>query len=237
MKKFACTLAVLFSFMFAHSASAGTFWFPLEGHYPYSENNVTSVPDLDNRTNYMRSRMNETGNYWNGYNYSGGQIGFEKDGGGNWEFDGVRYIENKTYLYYDNHRGYDFRVTAGTAVHTVEAGTFCGYTPTYGQICVQHSIPEGVYRTYYTHMTNIPSWLQNAQYGTQVAKWTQVGAVSNVGIPTAIEHLHFVTYKYDPSHPNYSLREGTIGYGWIVVDPYGLKNGPGAPDLEPYLWN
>ena len=144
------------------------------------------------------------------------------------------YIENKTYLYYDNHRGYDFAVDAGTTVHTVEAGTFCGYTPTYGQICIQHSIPEGLYQTYYTHMTNIPYWLQTAQYGTYIAKWTQIGTVSNVGT-TATPHLHFTVRKYDPNHPDYVRRR--VDNGWIVVDPYGLKNGPGAPDLEPYLWN
>ncbi len=248
MKKFACTLAVLFLFVFASGAFAGTFWFPLEGHYPYSENQVTAVPDLDQRVSYMRSRMNETGQKSNGCNskdspsypctaaYVDGYSiwGYKKDGGGNWEFDGVPYIEDKTYLYYDNHRGYDFKVTAGTVVHTVEAGTFCGHVPSLGQICIQHSIPEGVYQTYYTHMTNIPSWLQTAQYGTYIAKWTQVGTVSNVG--TATPHLHFTVRKYDPNHPDYARRKVNDS-GWIVVDPYGLKNGPGAPDIEPYLWN
>ena len=230
-------IILLFVFTAITSVSfAGSFYFPLEGHYPYSSNNnIEAVPDLDVRTYYMKSRMNETGDYWNGYKYSDGQIGYKKDGGGDWGFDGVPYVEDETYLYYDNHRGYDFVVPQYTAVHAVEDGTFCGYVATYGQICIQHNLTEGVYQTYYTHMTNIPSSIKNMSYGQTIYRWTKVGEVSNVGASGV--HLHFTTYKYDPNHPDYSTRKTPNNNGWIVVDPYGLKDGVGGDDLEPYLWN
>lgn len=218
-------------------AKAGTFWFPLDGYYPYSSgNNIQAVPDLDNRSNYMKSRMNETGDYWNGYSYSDGQIGFKKDGTGDWEFDGVPYAEDETYLYYDNHRGYDFAVPKYTEVHTVEGGEFCGIYAPEGQVCIEHDLPYGTFRTYYTHM-EIESWVTSLSLGTWIGKWAHIGDVSDVSAGSVGVHLHFVTYKYDPTHPDYSTRVGTIGYGWIVVDPYGLKNGVGGADIEPYLWN
>lgn len=70
--------AVALSF-FTVGAQAGSFYFPIEGHYPYSPgNNIEAVPDLDNRTDYMKSRMNEKGNYWNGYNCSVGKSGLKR---------------------------------------------------------------------------------------------------------------------------------------------------------------
>jgi len=237
MKKFQLLLpAVVFAIIFA-KAEANTFWFPLDGYYPYSsDNNITAVPDLDNRSNYMKSRMNETGNYWNGYLYAGPVVGFKKDGTGNWELDGVPYIGNKTYLFYDNHRGYDFAVPKDTKVHTVEAGKFCGITAIEGQVCIEHDLSYGKFRTYYTHM-DIANWVYSLSYGTTIGKWAHIGNVSNVSAMSVGYHLHFVTYKYEPGHPDYNTRVGTIGYGWIVVDPYGLKDGVDGYDIEPYLWN
>ena len=238
------------SYFITSFVTAGSFWFPLDGHYPYSNyNNIQAVTDLDQRNFYVRSRMNETGRYSNGClnDMTGGSCGskstfsnssvwgYKKDGSGSWQFDGVPYVGSVTYIYYDNHRGYDFAVPAGTGVHAVEDGTFCGHVPAYRQICIQHSISEGTYQTYYTHMNNIPSWLKNASIGTFISQWTKLGTVYKVGASGV--HLHFATYKYDPYHPNYSTRKTPSDNGWIVVDPYGLKNGPGGTDLEPYLWN
>lgn len=237
MKRFGLGVLIAVSTTIAAEANAGSFWFPLAGYYPYSSgNNIQSIPDLDNRQNYMRSRMNETGDYWDGYRYSDGQIGFKKDRGGDWEFDGVPYAEDETYLYYDNHRGYDFAVPEGIEVHTVEGGTFCGTYEPEGQVCVQHNLSYGTFRTYYTHM-DIADWVQYLNHGDWIGKWAHIGDVSDVSTANIGVHLHFVTYKYEPNHSDYSTRVGTIGYGWIVVDPYGLKDGVGGTDLEPYLWN
>jgi hypothetical protein len=251
MKKIVLIGGALFAILFVISAQAGTFWFPLEGLYPYSVQ-VTAVPDLDQRPYYMRSRMNEVGRRSNGclpdnsyqcsntFDAAKSVWGYLKDGGGNWEFDGVQYNDltstsKHAYLWYDNHRGYDFITTQSNApVHTVEAGTFCGITPKYGQVCVQHILPSGTYKTYYTHMANIPSSISSLGFGQKIAKWAKVGTVSNVG--TSEVHLHFVVQKYDPKHLSYSRRKVTDD-GWIVVDPYGLKNGPYGSDIEPYLWN
>lgn len=236
MKNSFIVLFFALSSILAPNASAGPFWFPLDGHYPYSNyNNIQAVPDLDQRKLHIRSRMNETGKYSNGClnGLTGGSCGssstfsnssvwgYKKDGGGNWQLDGVPYVGSVAYLYYDNHRGYDFAVPSGTGVHAVEDGTFCGYDSTLGQICIQHSIESNTYRTYYSHMKNIPTWLKNASIGTFISQWTKIGTVSNVG--TGGVHLHFVTYKYDPYHPNYSIRKTPIGSGWIVVDPLWFK--------------
>jgi murein DD-endopeptidase MepM/ murein hydrolase activator NlpD len=235
--------------VFTTSIQAGTFWFPLEGYYPYTTE-VTAVPDLDQRIGYMRSRMNETGKKSNGcvadtsylctdsYKKNYSIWSYLKDGGGNWEFDGVYYTGDELYLWYDNHLGYDFIAKSDTAVRTVEVGTFCGLVRTYGQVCVQHLTSDGAnkiaYKTYYTHMANIPSSISKMTIGQKIAKWTKIGTVSNVG--TVGKHLHFSVYKYDPNHINYSSRKVTSD-GWIIVDPYGIKAGLGGKNLEQYLWN
>jgi hypothetical protein len=250
MKKIVLVGSALCALLFVLSAHAGTFWFPLEGLYPNTVQ-VNAVPDLDQRQYYIRSRLNEIGRRSNGclpdtsyqcnntFDSVKSVWGYIKDGGGYWLFDEVDYTEDKLYLYYDNHRGYDFHTfQANAPVHTVEAGTFCGKTASIGQVCVLHTILDGaqkvVYKTYYTHMANIPSSIANMVYGTKIAKWAKIGTVSNTG--TSAVHLHFVVYKYDPNHTDLSRRKVTSD-GWIVVDPYGLRKGSYGSYLEPKLWN
>lgn len=244
--------AVALALCFSLSAHAGTFWFPLNGYYPYSVN-VTAVPDLNQKSELMRSRMNQYGKRSNGCiddatgsscsgSWTASKVwGYKKDGGGLWEFDGVPYTSNKNYLYYDNHRGYDFSVPANTSVHTVEGGTFCGVYTAEGQVCIEHNLSYGKYRTYYTHM-NIANWVNYLSMGDWVGKWAHIGNVSNVSQYPVGVHLHFATYKYESYCVTNATttfckeRLGNVGPGWIVVDPYGLKNGVGGTDIEPYLW-
>lgn len=252
MKKAAYVLAS--ALFFGLPAQAGTFWFPLNGFYPYSSgNNITAVPDLNQLSEVVRSRMNEYGRRAKGCldGVTGGSCigswnstkvwGYKKDSVGLWELDGVPYSGNKNYLYYDNHRGYDFAVAAGTEVRTVEDGTFCGIYTAEGQVCIKHILPSGTYRTYYTHM-NIATWVKSLNEGDWVGKWANIGNVSNVSQYSVGVHLHFATYKYDsscasnPTQTRCQERLGNVGPGWIVVDPYGLKNGVGGTDIEPYLW-
>lgn len=228
-------------------AQAGTFWFPVEGHYPYSTNLiVTAVPDLDRSVGNMRTRLWQTGKKANGCRddspsypctstYSSGNSvwGYKKTGGGDWAFDGVRYNDyeggtGKVWLWYDNHGGYDFISSAGgtPAIHAVESGTTCGYTSSYGQVCIQHSLPTGTYRTYYTHMTNIQTKFKTT--GNTVTRWDYIGNMGGTAPGGGVGvHLHFETHK---------LVSGT----YQIVDPYGHK--PGWPSNttddpnNPYLW-
>lgn len=229
------------------SAQAGSFWFPIAGHYPYSTNlKVTAVPDLDPRLDFIKTRLFETGLKSKGCiadnaNYPCNSTyvkdysvwAYKRQGGGDWSFDGVRYNDGrggsgKKWLWYDNHRGYDFTSTTTThpEIYSVEGGSTCGYVPSIGQMCIQHSLNGGVYRTYYGHMKDIPSNLkQNGGWGHSVYRWYFLGRMSNKG--TGGVHLHFVTQKL-------------VDAQWVVVDPYGHKPGwPGNTTDDPnnpYLW-
>lgn len=235
-----------FAFCVTQTAHAGTFWFPVEGHYPYSSNlRVTAVPDLDPAVGSIKTRLWQTGQKSDGcinaspsypctstYVADYSVWAYKKNGGGSWDFDGVLYNDGqggtgKVWLWYDNHRGYDFvSNTASTpAIHAVESGTICDYVPSYGQVCIKHILPTGTYRTYYTHMTNIPSAIKTI--GTTVTRWDYLGNMGGVAPGGIAVHLHFVTQK--------------LVNGWYqTVDPYGHK--PGWPidttdDLNnPYLW-
>lgn len=195
---------------------------------------MNAVPDLDPADDVMRSHLWQTGVYDLQSITSGGLWAFVKSGGGDWDFDGVLYNDGqggsgKKYLWYDNHTGYDFTSTDSGphGIYSVEAGTTCGYVAAYGQICIEHSIGSDTYRTWYTHMSNIPAALQaNGGLGHSVYRWYYLGNMSNVGASAV--HLHFVTRKL-------------VGSEWWVVDPYGHK--PGWPSntnddpSNPYLWN
>lgn len=231
----------------ASSAHAGSFWFPVEGHYPYSTNLlVTAVPDLDSTVGTIKTRLFEEGNKTDGclsdspgypcsspFSPANSVWAYKKDGSGDWAFDGVRYNDGqggsgKKWLWYDNHNGYDFvsTTTVNPRIFSVEVGTTCGHVSAYGQICIEHNLNGVLYRTWYTHMSNIPSNLKtNGGHGHSVYRWYYLGRMSNVG--TSGTHLHFVTKK-------------KVGSAWVVVDPYGHK--PGWPSdtsddpSNPYLW-
>lgn len=233
------------AFCITSTAQAGTFWFPVEGHYPYSTNLiVTAVPDLDPAVGTMKTRLWQTGQKSNGcidaspsypctatYAADLSVWGYKKNGGGDWEFDGVRYDDKrstskKLWLWYDNHRGYDFistNMSVTHRIHAVESGTTCAFNATYGQVCIKHSLPTGTYQTFYSHMTNIPTKFKTT--GNPVTRWDYVGDMSNVG--TGGRHLHFVTKKL-------------VGGSYQTVDPYSHKPGwPGSTTDDPnnpYLW-
>lgn len=228
-------LVFVLLFSFSINSHAGTFWFPIDGHYPYSSNlKITAVPDLDRNIGSIKTRLWQTGVKDSQTINTGGLNAFTKNGGGDWDFDGVRYNDGqggtgKKYVWYDNHSGYDF-FTTGTnknpEIHAVESGVTCGYIADYGQICIEHKIGTDKYQTYYTHMSGIPSKLKtNSGYGYKVAKWEFLGNMSSVGASSI--HLHFTTKKL-------------VGTKWVIVDPYGHK--PNWPSnttddpANPYLW-
>lgn len=235
------------------NAHAGTFWFPIDNHYPYSANLiVTAVPDLDSTVGDMMTRLYETGEKSNGciddspsYPCTSSYVqdysiwGYEKDGGGDWDFDGVPYTDGQggtghAYLWYDNHTGYDFISTnmgITHSIHAVEDGETCGYVSSYGQMCIEHDLgAAGLYRTWYTHMDNIPAALKaNGGNGHSIDRWDYLGDMAGVAPGGGVSpHLHFVTRKY-------------TGGNWVIVDPYGHKPGwPGNTNDDPsnpYLWD
>lgn len=237
------------AFSIASSANAGTFWFPIEGHYPYSSNLiVTAVPDLDGAVGSIKTRLFETGKKVNGCHFYGpnscsspfipGGVSvwaYLKDGGGDWSFDGVLYDDleggtGKKWLWYDNHGGYDFISTDMSVTHNIRAvedGVTCGYWPSLGQICIRHTLPTGTYQTLYTHMKNIPDYLKtNSGVGHTITKWDFLGEMGKQGALAV--HLHFATRKV--------LSPGV----YETVDPYGHKpNWPSSTADDPnnpYLW-
>lgn len=253
-KKFFVAVVTAFVLCAASAASwAGTFWFPIDGHYPYSSNLiVTAVPDLDPTDGAMKTRLYQTGRKANGcidaspsYPCSSSYVegysiwAYKKDGGGDWDFDGVLYDDaysssGHQWLWYDDHTGYDFISTnngATLGIHAVDDGVTCGYSSDWGQICIEHSLPTGTYRTWYTHMTNIPSTLKtNNGNGHTVYRWDYLGNMGSKA-PSGVsvnKHLHFVTKKL-------------ISGNWVVVDPYGHKpSWPGSTTDDPnnpYLWD
>lgn len=228
MKAVNLPLFVLF-LSFSLTTEAGTFWFPIEGHYPYSSNlRVTAIPDLDQNTNTIKTRL-----WQKGVNNTQtvtviGLKGFVKNGGGDWDFDGIPYNDlwstsGKKYAWYDNHNGYDFITTGSITnpqIFSVESGKICGYVSSYGQICIEHTIGSNKYRTYYTHMSE-------KVLGAKVTKWQFLGKMSNVSIEPVKIHLHFTTRKL-------------VATEWIIVDPYGHKpnwpNDTSDDPNNPYLW-
>lgn len=228
-------LLFVFCLLLSMGIQAGTFWFPIAGHYPYSTNlKVTAVPDLDPSPNTIKTRLWQKGTYNTQTITVSGLKAFTKSGGGDWDFDGVRYNDGrggtgKKYVWYDNHNGYDF-VTTGSVtnpeIHAVESGKTCGHIAKYGQLCLEHVISGTKYQTIYTHMSNIPTRLKTSN--VSVAKWEFLGLMSNVSVEPVNVHLHFVTKKH-------------IGNdSWVIVDPYGHKpnwpNDTSDDPNNPYLW-
>ena len=216
---------------------AGTFWFPIEGHYPYSSNlKVTAIPDLDQNTNTIKTRLWQKGINNTQTVTVAGLKGFVKNGGDDWDFDGIAYNDlrsttGKKYAWYDNHTGYDF-ITTGSIknpqIFSVEKGKTCGYIASYGQICIEHTIGSAKYQTYYLHMSDIPASLKaNGGLGITVSKWQFLGRMSNVSPTPVGVHLHFTTRKL-------------VGNQWIIVDPYGHKPNWSSDTSDdpnnPYLW-
>ncbi|KXJ98752.1 MAG: Peptidase family M23 [Parcubacteria bacterium OLB19] len=226
-------------FSFSINSQAGTFWFPIEGHYPYSSNlKITAIPDLDRNTNSIKTRLWQKGIKNSQTITVKGLNAFTKNGGGDWDFDGVRYNDSqggtgKKYVWYDNHNGYDF-ITTGLVkdpqIFSVEAGKVINYDAEYGQVGIEHNINGIIYRTYYTHMKDIPTNVQII--GSKVSKWQLLGRMSNKSKATEPVgvHLHFTTKK----------KVGTVGDDWVIVDPYGHKpNWPSDTTDDPnnpYLW-
>lgn len=208
---------------------AGTFWFPIEGVYPYTAK-VTAVPDLDQTIKSIRVRTGETGRHANGclaydpkYPCKSTYVkdytvwGFLKDGGGSWDADGILITGGLKYMWYDNHTGYDFANSAGykgKTVHAVEDGVISSVSAPWGQIGIKHVINGITYYTYYTHM-DISKTQLDLPVGKKINRWDVLGTVSNTG--TGGVHLHF-----------------TVKKGSKIVDPYGeWVNGR---EVQPYLW-
>ena len=223
-------------FLFVTKVNAGSFWFPIDGIYPYTVK-VTAFPDLDPTIGVIKTRMGEKGRKSNGcvslstdypctspYKKDYSVWGYKKDGGGKWNVAGINYVSDIYIMWYDNHNGYDFYDLsyAGKSVHAVENGVIKSVNSDWGQVEIEHNINGVIYRTSYTHM-DISKTKSSLVVGTNVYRWFKLGTVSNkapAGISVG-KHLHFVTKK-------------KVGTSWLTVDPYGhWENGV---EVEPYLW-
>ena len=231
----------LFSLLFLITTKvfAGSFWFPIDGVYPYTVE-VTSFPDLDRTVGVIKTRMGEKGRKANGcialtksypctnaYKKDYSVWAYKKDGGGIWNVAGINYISDSYFMWYDNHFGYDFsdRATgyAGKGVHAVEDGVIKAIDSDWGRVTIEHNIKGVIYRTTYTHM-DISKTKADMTVGKTVWRWYKLGVVSNKApaVYSFGNHLHFTTEK--------KLSDGS----YKMVDPYGQwENGV---EVEPYLW-
>ena len=227
MKRFIFVLMALFLFG-TSSVYAGFLQFPATG-YTSSNAPVTAVMDHNSSWNYIETYTGETGSYWDGcLAYVNGQNvacdvntnadapwAYKRLGGATWSTPGLNYNDDvcddyptcSKYMWYDNHRGYDFAVPQWTSIGASAAGTIVEINGTWGQITIDHG---NGYRTTYTHMyLNLP-------LPQTVSKGERIGWVSDVAPVTVYPHLHFVVKR-------------STGGLWYLVDPYG---GSG----EPVLW-
>ncbi len=228
---------VVLSFLLTAKAFAGSFWFPIDGVYPYTVK-VTAFPDLDRTVGVIKTRMGEKGRKANGcialtvsypctnaYKKDYSVWAYKKDGGGKWNLAGVNYVSDPYYMWYDNHFGYDFADSAyvGKGVHAVEDGVIKAINSDWGKVTIEHNIKGVIYRTTYTHM-DISKTKADMTVGKPVWRWYKLGTVSNkapVGYNFG-KHLHFTVEKKQ-SDGSYKM-----------VDPYG--EWASGVEVEPYLW-
>lgn len=209
---------------------AGFLDFPIMG-YTSSTVPVTAVMDHDDRVGYMRTYTGEMGTFSDGcLAYENRQNvactssntskprAYKRAVGMRWSVPGLNYQDGisesaNLYMWYDNHRGYDFLVPRWVPVYASARGALTELTPSWGQITLDHSAYGYPYKTTYTHMQLLIGPLQNP-----VPRGALIGWVSNVAPPKQAvgTHLHFVVHK-------------KVGGTWKMVDPYG---GSG----EPVLW-
>jgi len=234
-KKFGLLLFSLL-FLFTTKVFAGSFWFPIDGVYPYTVK-VTAFPDLDTAVGVIKTRMGEKGRKSNGciamtnsypctsaYKKDYSVWAYKKDGGSKWNLAGINYVSDPYYMWYDNHTGYDFADSSytGKSVHAAEDSVIKTVSSDWGQVEIEHNINGVLYRTIYTHM-DISKTRNDLIVGKKIWRWFKLGTVSNK-TPAGIyvgHHLHFVTKK-------------KVGTSWKTVDPYGhWENGV---EIEPYLW-
>lgn len=221
----------------SNASAAGFLYFPIEGRNIWTVP-ISAVPDLDTTAGRIAIFTGESGTPSNGCRkyISAGNfpscspsdtannavLGYGKSGGSNWQINGLPYHDGvsptgKTYLFYDNHRAYDFPVAAGSWVGAAATGTLVEINTTYGQLKLQHNYNGQIYQTVYTHMIINPA--AAALLNQTVPVFTRLGQVSNVG--TGGVHLHFAVLK-------------KVGGLWIPVDPF---DGPHPTEgTQPMLW-
>lgn len=220
-KSCGCVSFALFSFFTVTvSEAAGFLAFPLAGYGPYSAP-ITAV--LDHDTASASAIVTFTGErgtkkdgclaYVGGANKSCDSTNttapraYRKTGGGSWNLGGISYIDAapgvNDYMWYDNHRGYDYAVAEWTQILAAAAGTIIAWDPAWGQLTIDHG---NGYRTIYTHMK------LNAPLPLKLKKGQHIGWVSNIAPSPVKVHLHFVVQM-----------KRTDGV-WVIADPYGGKD-------------
>ena len=198
--------------------AAGFLSFPLAGD-PYSVP-ITAIMDHNTNRNTIVTYTGEKGTYADGcLAYVGGRNvactslntsaprAFKRPNNTSWSIT-INYDDGYSrygdaYMWYDNHRGYDYPADEWTPIYAAAAGTVTSYDAKWGQLTINHG---NSYRTIYTHMK------LNAPLSTKVRRGQHIGWVSNIA-PTPVPfHLHFVVQK-----------QSSAGAAWQNVDPYGYK--------------
>jgi len=217
-----------YDFFLYQEAAASSFTpltFPLNG-YTSTSAPVTAIVDLDTRWNYIQTRTGEVGDYWSGcLAYVGGITvacdpnntanaaapwAYKMPGGGSYNVSAFNYQDAapgvNVYMWYDNHRGYDYAAPEGTSVFAAASGQVTGIDLSMGQVEITHS---NGYKTYYLHMRNI---LVSVSM-TVIPRGQKIGEVSHTGAGNA-NHLHFGIYDASGA----------------LLDPYGRTG------LYPSMW-
>ncbi len=220
------SLALAGSLFTSNIFAAGFLEFPVVG-YTKSTAPVTAIMDHDTKWNSIKTFKGQTGSFKDGcLAYVGGKNvvcnsstnsnapwAYKRPNGAQWSMSGINYLDmapgTNIYMWYDNHRGYDFAVPEDTPVIAAADGTLGNITTSWGQVSIIHN---NGYKTTYTHMQlNLP-------LPTNIKQGSIIGWVSDVAPASSPvgPHLHFVVDR-------------NTGGKWYTVDPYG---GSG----EPAIW-
>lgn len=192
-----------------------------------SSPNVTALLDLDRSDDAIQIRNAQEGTKSDGcltYNENDNKEkcsqvstpnlkAFKTSSGNDWNVSWVEYHDaysssGETWLWYDNHNGYDYAVPEGENVTASNPGKVDNIDSPFGEVEIIH---ENGYKTIYTHMKNI-----QVNENDEVFEGQKLGEVSNTSPNDIGVHLHF------------TVRDASGN----LLDPYGGSYN----QSRPYMW-
>ncbi|SKA95078.1 Putative Ig domain-containing protein [Prosthecobacter debontii] len=188
--------------------SAFSFSFPLSGYDPYTAQIVSVFDHANNDEAKVIAYTGEMGDVVDYNESSSKPYSFKKSDGSSFRINGYYQGTQMTgpgTLNYDGHRGYDYKVEAGTLVCAAADGIVVKTDPdntTAAGKFIRLDHADVGYQTQYLHLSRI-----DVTVGQQITRGDVIGLSGNTaGAQSVGAHLHFEVKKRD---------------GEIPVDPYG----------------